>query len=178
MYEEQTDPYLIHSDVFPSTEDKLAKDTLQFRLVSKNDNDSIEFDDDGDLVTNRPERLDIILVHRNETNIAQCGYQLWNGCLLLCDYLLTNSNLFQNRIVLELGAGVGLCTILASRFVAKVISTDYDSDILEMIRENVRLNEDICRRERIQIEKLNWKQYDCDAIDNEIEIIIAADGIY
>ena len=61
MYEEQTDPYLIHSDVFPSTEDKLVKDTLQFLLVSKNDNDSIEFDDDGDIVTNRPERLDIIL---------------------------------------------------------------------------------------------------------------------
>ncbi|CAF0824088.1 unnamed protein product [Adineta ricciae] len=176
MYEEQTDPYLIHSDVFSSTEDKLVKDTLQFLLVSKNDNDSIEFDDDGDLID---ANICLLLsIHRNETNIVQCGYQLWNGCLLLCDYLLTNLNRFRNRIVLELGAGVGLCTVLASRFAAKVISTDYDSDLLEIIRENVRLNEGICRNECVQIEKLNWKQYDCDAIDNEIEIIIAADGIY
>lgn len=63
------------------------------------------------------------LVHRNETNISQCGYQLWNGALLLCDYMLTHQFEFENTTILELGAGIGLCSIIASRFASTVICT-------------------------------------------------------
>ncbi len=62
-------------------------------------------------------------MHRNETNVSQCGYQLWNGALLLCDYLLTNQSRFLNKIILELGAGIGLCSLIASRCASKVICT-------------------------------------------------------
>ncbi|UJR27860.1 hypothetical protein I4U23_009125 [Adineta vaga] len=173
MFEEQTDQYLIHSDVFSSKEDKsnndtLVKSSLQFLILSNNTNENIKFDDDGDLDINRPERLDIILgIHF-----------LWNGALLLCDFLLTNSSRFLNRIIFELGAGIGLCTIVASRFASRIISTDYDSDLLEIIRENMELNDDICQKEKIEIKKFDWKQCDCDKVDDRIEIIIAADVVY
>lgn len=62
-------------------------------------------------------------MHRNETRVSECGYQLWNGALLLCDYILTNQSRFVNKTVLELGAGIGLCSIITSRFASKVICT-------------------------------------------------------
>jgi predicted nicotinamide N-methyase len=65
----------------------------------------------------------IFIVHRNETNVTECGYQLWNGALLLCDYILTNQNRFLNKIILELGAGIGLSSLIVSRFASKVICT-------------------------------------------------------
>jgi predicted nicotinamide N-methyase len=67
--------------------------------------------------------LYLFIVHRNETNVSQCGYQLWNGALLLCDYLLTNQSRFLNKTILELGAGIGLCSLIASRCALKVICT-------------------------------------------------------
>ncbi|CAF4394602.1 unnamed protein product, partial [Adineta steineri] len=113
--------------------------------------------------------------HRNETNVSQCGYQLWNGSLLLCDFILTNQERFLNRTILELGAGIGLCTLIASRFASTIISTDHDNNLLEVIQENININDSICRKECIQIQKIDWKQFNCDEIDNQIEIILAAD---
>ena len=63
------------------------------------------------------------IVHRNETNVSECGYQLWNGALLLCDYILTNQSQFLNKTLVELGAGIGLCSLIASRFASTVICT-------------------------------------------------------
>ena len=65
----------------------------------------------------------ICLVHRNITNLEDCGQQLWNGALLLCDYLLTHKERFAQRTILELGAGIGLCSLLASRYAARIICT-------------------------------------------------------
>ena len=35
----------------------------------------------------------------------------------------------------------------------------------------------VCKKECIQIQKFDWKQFDLNEIDNQIEIILAADGI-
>ena len=66
MYEEQSDQYLIHSDVFLSTEDKtngeFLKNSIQFFiLLNENNGDMNVVDDDGDLDLNRPERIDLSL---------------------------------------------------------------------------------------------------------------------
>lgn len=52
------------------------------------------------------------------------GLQLWRGALLLSDYLMhtKNENLI-GKTVLELGAGVGLTSIVASMLAKKVIAT-------------------------------------------------------
>jgi predicted nicotinamide N-methyase len=136
------------------------------------------------------------IVHHNETNVSQCGYQLWNGALLLCDYILTNQSRFLNKTILELGAGLGLCSFIASRFASKVICTgklklfpltnlktnfsftDHDNDLLEVIKQNIEINDSVCKKESIQIQKFDWKQFDSNEIDNQIEIILAADGIF
>jgi predicted nicotinamide N-methyase len=136
------------------------------------------------------------IVHRNETNVSQCGYQLWNGALLLCEYILTNQSQFLNKTILEVGAGIGLCSLIASRFASKVICTgkltvfpltnfkinyfliDHDCDLLEVIKTNIEINDDVCKKQCIHIQKFDWKQFNVNQIDNDIEIILAADGIF
>ncbi len=66
MCEEQTDQYLIHSDVFPSTEDEtddedFSRNSIQFFILSNENNKDINVDDDGDLDLCRPERIDLTL---------------------------------------------------------------------------------------------------------------------
>jgi hypothetical protein len=66
MCEEQTDQYLIHSDVFSSTEDEtddgdLSRNSIQFFILSNENNKDINVDDDGDLDLCRPERIDLTL---------------------------------------------------------------------------------------------------------------------
>ncbi|CAF3793493.1 unnamed protein product [Rotaria sp. Silwood1] len=183
MFEEQNEQYFIHSDVFISTEDKtnygkFFKNSIQFFILLNENHGDINVDDDGDPDLCRPERIDLTLVHRNETNVSECGYQLWNGALLLCDYILTNQTRFLNKTILELGAGIGLCSLIASRFVSKIICTDYDNDLLEVIKQNIEINNVVCKKECIEIQKFDWKQFNSNEINNHIEIIFAADVIY
>jgi hypothetical protein len=39
------------------------------------------------------------------------------------------------------------------------------------------MNDAVCKKECIQIQTFDWKQFDCNQITNQIEIILAADGI-
>lgn len=66
MSEEQTDQYLIHSDVFLSTKDEandgeLKKNSIQFFILPSENNGNIAVDDDGDLDICRPERINLTL---------------------------------------------------------------------------------------------------------------------
>jgi hypothetical protein len=47
-----------------------------------------------------------------------------------------------------------------------------------VIKENIEINDGVCIKECIQIQKFDWKQLDSDQIDDRIEIILAADGIF
>ncbi|CAF3282593.1 unnamed protein product [Rotaria socialis] len=185
MSEEQNDQYLIYSDVFSAIQDKTKsgeffKNSIQFFIISNEKRADINLvdDDDGDPDLCRPERIDLTLVHRNETNVSECGYQLWNGALLLCDYILTNSCRFSNKTIFELGAGIGLCSLIASRLASKVICTDHDNDLLDVVRQNIELNDAVCRKECIEIQEFDWKQFNLNEIDDRIEIVFAADVIY
>ena len=41
----------------------------------------------------------------------------------------------------------------------------------------MEINDDVCTKESLQIQQLDWKQFDSHQIDDGIEIILAADGI-
>ena len=40
--------------------------------------------------------------------------QVWLGALLLCDFMLHYNALFAGKVVVDLGAGVGLTSIVAA----------------------------------------------------------------
>lgn len=113
--------------------------------------------------------------------------------MLLCDFIFHNSSKFSERIVLELGAGIGLCSLVASRYASRVISTgmsskyqiitincfylkDRDENLLNAIRKNIEINIESCRSDLIQVQRLDWNDNLTTTIDDSVEIIIAADG--
>lgn len=72
----------------------------------------------------------------------QSGQYLWPAAAFMCRHLQDNWDSLRSRKVLELGAGVGLAGILASKLpgTEQVILTDYDHGSLELLIENVQLN--------------------------------------
>ena len=63
--------------------------------------------------------------------IYEGGFRLWEGAGDLVEYL-TNQNLeFSDKLVLELGTGIGLPGILALRKGAKVWFQEYNIEVLE-----------------------------------------------
>lgn len=54
-------------------------------------------------------------------------FQVWSGALLLCDYILHRYEGFQNKHVVDLGAGVGLTSVVAAMFARSVYCTGTSS---------------------------------------------------
>lgn len=69
------------------------------------------------------------------------GLTLWRASELLCDYMIVQNTAIQQKNVLELGAGLGLCGILAHHLQAAcTVLTDGDTDALKFMRANVAAN--------------------------------------
>ena len=52
-----------------------------------------------------------------------CLLQVWLGSLLLCDYILDQGEMLQDKTVVDLGAGTGITSIVASLFAKCVYCT-------------------------------------------------------
>lgn len=61
--------------------------------------------------------------HSVSTELSLVGLQVWRAALLLADYIMSHSDSFRNQVILELGSGVGLTSIVASYLVKEVICT-------------------------------------------------------
>ncbi|KXS12771.1 hypothetical protein M427DRAFT_59295 [Gonapodya prolifera JEL478] len=74
------------------------------------------------------------------TTLENVGLQLWSGALLLADYLLARPELVREKTVLELGAGLGLPSIVAARFcgATRVTATDYGEEVLSLCEQNLK----------------------------------------
>ena len=61
--------------------------------------------------------------HVMSTVLEDVGQQVWNGAFLMADYVIHNRKIFEGATVLELGAGVGLVSIVASIWAKLVYCT-------------------------------------------------------
>jgi|TARA_B110001469_G_C9636153_1_gene319027 predicted nicotinamide N-methyase len=80
------------------------------------------------------------LRHALATPLPDVGLQVWRGALLLCDYLLARPALVSGATILELGAGCGLCGLLAAGTARRVFVTDNVEGVLANAQANVELN--------------------------------------
>lgn len=89
---------------------------------------------------------------------VQSGQYLWPAAAFMGRYLQDNWDELKARRVLELGAGVGLAGILASKLpgTEQVILTDYDHGSLELLNENIQLNLDAENSCITTVEYLEW----------------------
>ena len=135
----------------------------------------------------------VVTLHGHKAEIGQTlnstGLTLWKAAPILCNFLVANAMpLVSGKTVLELGAGLGLCGILAGMLQAKVVCmTDGDSESLKGMRDNVNRNisheSDItvmCRQLRWGINVEEFKLHIGEVIGNggEFQIIMGSDIIY
>ncbi|XP_017756481.1 PREDICTED: methyltransferase-like protein 22 [Eufriesea mexicana] len=153
-----------------------------YMIEPKDLHNIITHDDDDDIDIDRQQEGKLLIEHYISTELQYVGLQVWRGALLLADYILSNPDLFKDKIILELGAGVGLTSIVASFLAEKVICTDIDiKGILKLIHRNFVRNKTYIKS-KFDIEELNflnlkWPTFYKERI-NEATVILAADVIY
>ena len=77
----------------------------------------------------------------NGQTLDSTGLTIWRAAPLLSAYMSKNPSLVAGKSVLELGAGLGLCSITASKMSPKrVTCTDGDSNVLAAMRGNMEAN--------------------------------------
>jgi predicted nicotinamide N-methyase len=89
---------------------------------------------------------------------VQSGQYLWPAAAAMGQYLVDNWVTLQSSSILELGAGVGLAGLVASKLkgTKKVVLTDYDHGSLQLLNENTELNKTATDTCDITVEFLEW----------------------
>ncbi|CAK9811058.1 Methyltransferase-like protein 22 [Anthophora plagiata] len=153
-----------------------------YMIKSKCLDNIITYDNDDDMDIDRQQEGKLLIEHYISTELQYVGLQVWRGALLLADYILSNPDLFKDKTILELGAGVGLTSIVASFVAEKVICTDIDlKGIMKLIRRNFMRNSAYIKS-KVYIKELNflnlqWPTFYKKRM-NEATVILAADVIY
>jgi 16S rRNA G966 N2-methylase RsmD len=112
------------------------------------------------------------------------GQKLWCGSLCIVNYLFKYPECVKDCLVIELGAGTGVLSIIASKLGAsRVIATDHDERSLTHMKEDFARNS--C--ENVEVLHLNWYLSEYDALKSIIEesnrkqqrlILLAGDVVY
>jgi ETFB lysine methyltransferase len=95
---------------------------------------------------------------------------VWPSSLILASKLLELDG--RRRSALELGCGVGLCTLAATKAGFDVLSTDYYEDALDVTRANVFRNLGTLARTRL----VDWRHLPADL--GKFDLVFASDVLY
>lgn len=159
-HEEEEDFYL--SDIHVEQPDE-TKSCLRIEIIMPIENPTsskrLEVDSDGDFDrpdANQPKVLRI--EHSMQTELSQVGLQLWRASLFLTDYVLNNLDLVRNKIVVDLGTGLGLTSFLTAEYSRLVFATDLRS-IIKRARTNWLANKNVLNG-NIRFKRLNWGEHE------------------
>ncbi|XP_037938462.1 protein-lysine N-methyltransferase EEF2KMT [Teleopsis dalmanni] len=120
------------------------------------------------------------------------GLCSWQASFALSDFLLHNKEMVENKDVLELGAGTGLCGFILTQCcnTRKFLLTDGSFECTELMHKNISLNFPNAREtskgcfvlehQNLSILQLDWKEIEVSGLINKIKpaLILAADVIY
>lgn len=119
----------------------------------------VDVDGDIEVVRQRRRRHVFNIPHAMATPLANVGLQVWAGALLMCDWIISTAKAGPAcRTVLELGAGVGLASIVAAAvdLAQVVLCTDQGDQVLENCQRAVKLNRTTCGKAEIRVRELDW----------------------
>nr|CAH0112652.1 unnamed protein product [Daphnia galeata] len=189
----------VTSEVHVFSEGESLKDEKNFTLPPKlassvypDANQGTTEDEDGDLLVFRKDStpdFHLSIKHHVNTPLDMVGLQVWRGAFLLADFLLhsatneaKNFKIFHDDMVIELGAGTGLTSIVAGMVAGHVVSTDIlKGNILSLIETNIEQNSKWIRGQVEAVELDFYKSDYSEKLVNLIEdsnLIIAADVVY
>lgn len=101
----------------------------------------------------------------------------WRAAEHLCQYIIDHPEIFESKTVCELGAGLGLVSILLDKLCvcSNLVVTDGDDDTLQLLIENKVDNE-----ASFDTSYLLWGEHE-DFLSDHVslfDVLIAADVIY
>lgn len=115
---------------------------------------------------------------------SSTGAAVWNGANMAGWYMenTLGKDRIQGRRVLELGAGVGFASLVASSLGAQeVVITDGNEDVLKLADENILINVPEEKQSSIRTARLRWNTDDELQFlnrENPFDYIFAADVTY
>jgi predicted nicotinamide N-methyase len=104
------------------------------------------------------------------------GSVLWSGSVILAEYIRT-SGIAAGDSVLELGAGLGLVSIVASCLGASVVATDGDEAILPVLQRNALRNLD-SSHVPLNVRQLWWGDAPAARALGSFDMIVGSDLVY
>ncbi|NTW69213.1 MAG: methyltransferase domain-containing protein [Chlorobiaceae bacterium] len=95
--------------------------------------------------------------------------EIWPSAITLSTFIADELSLEGKRII-EIGAGVGMASVVAAWKGASVLATDYSVEALRFIRYNALKN-----RVEIDADRLDWRLVQC---SEKFDLLFAADVLY
>jgi hypothetical protein len=126
----------------------------------------------------------LLCSNMSSTDHDLTGQIVWPACVLLSWFIHGNQKLFENKQVVELGAGCGLGGFVAAHYSSRVVITDGNDIVIKLLNQN----KEHLKTDNVQVSKLLWGVKDnvellYGSLDSKIveathpEVIIGADVI-
>jgi len=128
-----------------------------------------------------------------KTDFDLTGQILWPGTEILCAFLVSpyGQSLIRGRSCVELGSGAGVVGLLAAQFACRVIFTDHNEIVLDLLRKNIGHTQAASAATspmtsfgpsvsncQMSAEKLDWgSSISASWLDN-VEVILGSDIVY
>ncbi|KAF4043929.1 Lysine methyltransferase [Phytophthora infestans] len=116
------------------------------------------------------------------TGQRKTGYLLWGAAFVLARWIHKHRDLFVGKSVLEVGSGLGLGGITASRYATNTTLTDYQSDTCTALEYNVQLNKPFTHefdpsKPEVKVSLLDWDLTESIEAVPKAQVVIASDII-
>jgi predicted nicotinamide N-methyase len=129
-----------------------------------------------------------ILINESDEyeEIEKCGVggKIWKSSFVLSSFL-KSKNLqefinIENKRILEIGAGAGICGLVCSTLnVKKIIITDRDPGCLQLIEKNIESNTVKINKNLIEVKSFDWTNHNqINEFKDKYDIIIGSDLLY
>lgn len=121
------------------------------------------------------------------TGQPKTGYLLWGAARVLARWIHIHRELFDGKTVLEVGSGLGLGGIVATRYASRTILTDYQDDTCRALEYNLALNRTFTHaldgtKPAVAVESLDWDSIEsingsAPDLKPKVDVIIGCDII-
>lgn len=84
-------------------------------------------------------------VHIREVSLMHGGFgaAVWDAAIIMARWIYMHPEIFEGKLVHELGCGVGLPGLIAARYCDQLIFSDYLPGVLENVQYNIDINTNV-----------------------------------
>lgn len=98
---------------------------------------------------------------RDPSKPAPYWAKVWPSAYALCEFIATQPHWLRNKNVLELAAGLGLPSLLATQIATQVTCSDYIPEAVELMQKSIHKN---------KLENINARLIDWNYLPNDLSV--------